>query len=112
MAAGLYNFIVTEMGGLCLFCYGKEPDLQGSADFTHVELDTALIVFLFSGQDRHHVCVIVLEGRLTSRASACPRVFVRNVLYTASRFSVLCPESKPAVATASTFIFVPSPHTQ
>lgn len=29
MAAGLYNFIVTEMGGLCLFCYGKEPDLQG-----------------------------------------------------------------------------------
>lgn len=34
MAAGLYNFIVTEMGGLCLFCYGKEPDLQGSADFT------------------------------------------------------------------------------
>lgn len=36
MAAGLYNFIVTEMGGLCLFCYGKEPDPQGSADSTEL----------------------------------------------------------------------------
>lgn len=64
MTAGLYNFIVTQMGSVCVCCYGKKLLLQGSADFTvfllhfflfvldlFARLNIVLIVFPLSEQD-------------------------------------------------------------